>query len=385
VVRSWLQLSIFASHAFGSFIGGWMIHAAWGLSDSSEQFVLLSGLALGSVFTLKAARGGHEVAVADMARRTWRLYLTHLVVLALFGAMVFWAERALPLPGEAERLGWSWLREAAGRGGGRGADHAVAAGLHGHPADLRLVHAGAAAVPVAGGADRRLGAGRAGRALRGGAAVRLGDAAARRRHRYRLRSAGLAGAVPRRRLPGAPGAALGRARRAAPTRGLVVAAVAMLAFGLWFRMVEYGWIAGPAALDTRLVLGKERLAVPRLLHALSIAYLVAAFVPRKARWMHGRAGRALAAVGWHSLHVFCLGLFLSYGAATAFRLWPDAPWWLDPLLIGAGAAVLIGFARWADRRRAAGAAAPPARGAAAPSAAASTPAAHCAAARAGAA
>jgi hypothetical protein len=112
VVRGWLQLSIFASHAFGSFIGGWMIHAAWGLSDSSEQFVLLSGLALGSVFTLKAARGGHAVAVADMARRTWRLYLTHLVVLALFGAMVFWAERALPLLGEAERLGWSWLREA---------------------------------------------------------------------------------------------------------------------------------------------------------------------------------------------------------------------------------------------------------------------------------
>jgi hypothetical protein len=45
VVRGWLQLSIFASNAFGSFIGGWMIHAAWGLSDSSEQFVLLSGLA----------------------------------------------------------------------------------------------------------------------------------------------------------------------------------------------------------------------------------------------------------------------------------------------------------------------------------------------------
>jgi hypothetical protein len=166
-------------------------------------------------------------------------------------------------------------------------------------------------------------------------------------------------------------------------RGLVVAAVVMLAFGLWFRMVEHGWIDGPA-LDTTLVLGKERLAVPRLLHALAIAYLVAAFVPREARWMHGRAGRALAAIWRHSLHVFCLGLFLSYGAATAFRLSPDAQWWLDPLLIGAGAAVLVGFARWAERRRAAGVA-PPARGAAAPSAAASTPTAHGAAARAGAA
>jgi hypothetical protein len=67
--------------------------------------------------------------------------------------------------------------------------------------------------------------------------------------------------------------------------------------------------------------------------------------------MRGRAGMALAAVGRHSLHVFCVGLFLSYGAAQVFRAWPDAGWWLDPLLIGGGAAVLIGFARIADRRR----------------------------------
>ena len=58
LLRGWLQLQIFASHAQGSFIGAWMISAAWGLSDSSEQFVYLSGFVLGSVFTLKAHRGG---------------------------------------------------------------------------------------------------------------------------------------------------------------------------------------------------------------------------------------------------------------------------------------------------------------------------------------
>ena len=55
IVRGWLQITIFMSHSFGSFIGGWMIHGAWGLSDSSELFVFLSGFTLGSVF----ARKGH--------------------------------------------------------------------------------------------------------------------------------------------------------------------------------------------------------------------------------------------------------------------------------------------------------------------------------------
>jgi len=53
ILRGYLQLVIFAAHAYGSFIGGWMIHAAWGFSDSSEQFVFLSGFTLGSVFALK--------------------------------------------------------------------------------------------------------------------------------------------------------------------------------------------------------------------------------------------------------------------------------------------------------------------------------------------
>ena len=74
IVRGWLQLTIFASHAFGSFIGGWLIHTSWGLSDSSELFVFLSGYTLGSVFVLKMLRQGFGAATWDMLGRAGRLY-----------------------------------------------------------------------------------------------------------------------------------------------------------------------------------------------------------------------------------------------------------------------------------------------------------------------
>ena len=87
IVRGWLQLTIFASHAAGSWIGFWLIHGAWGISDSSEQFVFLSGLMLGSVFALKSARQGFGAASLDMAVRAFKLWRTSMAVFVLFGVM----------------------------------------------------------------------------------------------------------------------------------------------------------------------------------------------------------------------------------------------------------------------------------------------------------
>ena len=61
----------------------------------------------------------------------------------------------------------------------------------------------------------------------------------------------------------------------------------------------------------------------RLLHALSLAYLAAVWMPRNAAWMRGRAAGALAAIGRNSLQVSCVGLFLSYGVALALRFAPS--------------------------------------------------------------
>jgi hypothetical protein len=53
--------------------------------------------------------------------------------------------------------------------------------------------------------------------------------------------------------------------------------------------------------------------------------------------------RAVARIGQDSLEVFCLGLFLSWGATAAFRLLPAQGAGFvaqDVLLTGAGSAVL---------------------------------------------
>ena len=100
------------------------------------------------------------------------------------------------------------------------------------------------------------------------------------------------------------------------------------------------------------MVGKEDLALPRILHAWALAWLVALLVPRDAAWMHEFFPRAIAVIGRYSLEVFCLGLFLSWAATTALTLVPGRIV-LDPLLIGAGSVLLALFARWLDRRRSA--------------------------------
>lgn len=131
---------------------------------------------------------------------------------------------------------------------------------------------------------------------------------------------------------------------------LVGAAGAVVAFGLWARLVGYGMLPGPEPAAAALLLGKEVLAPPRLLHALSLAYLVAVLVPRETRWMHSAPALPLAAIGRRSLRVFCFGVPLAWAASTALARWPgDAPW-LDPALVLGGVASLAAIAYWPPRR-----------------------------------
>jgi hypothetical protein len=345
VIRGWMQVSIFISHVAGT-VFAWVIHASWGLSDSSEQFVFLSGLALGSVFTLKSARDGMAVARADLGRRTLRLYGTHLTVFLGFAAMVFAAGVVLPLPGEVARLGWGWLVEAPWFA-------LPAAAIMLYQPDFMGILPVFVWCMLLLPPFMRLAARWGGWALAPSVllwlAVQLGWVAT-----PGLGGTGIAfdplawqlifliGALAGRRAL-LRGAALPR------YRGLTWVALTIVLFGLAVRLVEYGVLPGSAA-PHQALLHKEILAPARLLHALSLAWLVAVLVPREAGWMHGAPGRLLAAIGRHSLRVFCVGLFLAWGASTALRLAPAAGW-LDPLLIGAGVALLGGVALLSDRRR----------------------------------
>ena len=355
IVRGWLQLSIFASHATGSVVGAWFIHGAWGFSDSSEQFILLSGFTLGSVFALKSARDGWGGAARDLMRRTWRLYRIHLMVFALFGLVVL-AAGATVLPGEAAMRGYrplwedpahavpgtalmlfqpdfmgilpsfvwcmlllpglAWLVDAVGV-----AALAMPVGLYGAVWAFGLEMP---ALPVGGGISFNpfawqllylVGAWFGGQALRTGKAVNL--------------------------TPGWE-------------RVLTAGALVVVLGGVWVKLSWHGILALPAPdIMTTRIDWKPDLAPLRAAHAFALAWLVARYVPRTAGWMDTLPARWMARVGRWSLEVFCLGIFLSWGVSSVFRLVPPmvGPV-LDVPLVVLGCVVLGWFALWREGKAA---------------------------------
>ena len=139
-------------------------------------------------------------------------------------------------------------------------------------------------------------------------------------------------------------------------RAALWAALAVLAAGLLMRLTWYGFVPWPAPFgEDAWIEDKGNLALPRLLHALSLAFVVAALVPRDVPWMHRAVPRAVARIGRYSLEVFCLGLFLSWAASAVLRLLPLQGLAFavqDTVLIGLGGLALAWFAALLDRRRA---------------------------------
>ena len=354
IVRGLLQLSIFASHATGSMVGAWAIHGAWGFSDSSEQFIFLSGFTLGSVFARKAARDGWRGASADLLRRVWRLYRIHLLVFVLFGALMALASASF-LPGEFAARGWAKLLADPAR--------AVPGALLMlfQPDFMGILPAFVWCMLLLPGfawLSARFGVAALAAPLALYAAVWVfglelpplpaGDGIAFNPFAWQLLY--LAGA-----WLGARALRDGQALRL-PTiwdQALTVAAVALVLGALWIKLSWHGVLALPAPDPmTSRIDWKPDLAPLRALHAFALAWLVARFVPRAAPWMDSRAGRWLGRIGRWSLEVFCLGIFLSWAAATLFRhVSPMAQAVLDLPVILCGFLVLGWFARWQERRR----------------------------------
>lgn len=355
-----MQLFIFSSHTAitvtgTGVLGWWIIPAAWGFSDSSEQFVFCAGLGLGSVFALKRARDGFPAARADLLRRTLKLYRTHLLVFAVFAGLVFWAAMQLRLPGEVALMGWSFAAERPW------------AALLAAPTLLwQPTHMGV--LPVFIGcmllllpfmwAVERVGWLALIPSALLWAAVWLVD----------LALPALGGTV----MPFNPlgwqflyllGAWFGRralleGQAIGRHRGLIVLSVLIVVAGLLLRLSWYGFIPDLGIPENGTLVGKVEPAPGRIAHALALAYLAAVLLPRQPGWLGNAAGRALVAVGRNSLSVFVLGLFLAWGATVVMRRVPEPTLWLDASLIAAGCALLIGHALLLERPRAAPAVAP---------------------------
>jgi hypothetical protein len=350
--------TIFASHASGSFIGTWLIHKSWGLSDSSEQFLFLSGFMLGSVFARQALLRGWWTAARSMFLRAARLYRTHLIVFVLFTAMIAIADKSGVFRGELDRLGWHFLFNDPVR-----AVPAPLATLYlpEFVNALPIFVCCMAAVPAFSWLDARVGAWSLAVPVSLYASVWLFDLMPPKPspetylsfNPFAWQILFLLGAwLGRRTL------LLGQALP--PSRWITAAAVAIVVLGIWQRLGDYGFLPWDAPLpDMDLVWNKNNLAPLPLLHALSLAWLVSCFVPRDRPWMHGGFGRWMATGGRCSLQIFCLGLFLSWIATAVFRLWPMASWWTDPindcvrLLPSAALRAMVGPE---DRKRAGGAA-----------------------------
>lgn len=353
VLRGLMQTFIFISHAQLS-VFAWGIHASWGFSDSSEQFMLLSGITLGSVFTLKRVRDGFASAWRDMRGRALRLWRIHLIVFAAFGTMVLAADRGGFTPGEAEVLGWTWVTAAPW--------FAVPAGaamlyqpsymdilpvfvwsmllLPAFVWLLERVGDAALALPVALYAATQV----FGLAIPGLGPWPLGFNPLAWQLLFML---GIW--LGRRALLGAAPLPRPALRGASPRVALTWAVLVVLALGVWLRAGQMGVLpAAPAILAAWSE--KPDLAWLRLAHALGLAWLVVAVLPRGA-WVECAPARLLATIGRQSLNVFCLGLFLSWGLHATLRHFAGHALLIDLLLVPAGVGLLWAWAGWLGRPR----------------------------------
>lgn len=345
VLRGWMQVSIFVSHVVGTSLA-WGIHAAWGLSDSSEMFVLLSGLTLGSVFALKSAKLGAAAAQRDLVARALRLHRTHLLVFFIFAAMVLLADMLFHVPIAVERFGWQYLVEQPFR-----AVLAAFTGLY-QPDFMGTLPVFVLGMLLLGPflmLVRRIGAWALLPSFLAYAAANLGWVATPGLGGTLVAFDPLAwqflyllgGLLGWRALHGIP---LPRAGWMTALAALIVAA------GFAARLVGHGFLEGPA-LAVSAFEHKEVLAPTRLLHALALAYLVAVLVPRHAAWMEGMAGRALAAIGRHSLRVFCVGLFFAWIISRVMEAMPEQAGVLGVVLVLTGIAALWTVAVFSERAR----------------------------------
>lgn len=128
---------------------------------------------------------------------------------------------------------------------------------------------------------------------------------------------------------------------------LTALALGIVLFGLasaapWAAIAGFEGVVLPD--EWRLDLDKTNLSLWRLGHALSLAYLVAAHVPRGAAWLRGAVGGALERAGRHSLPLFCSGVILSL--LGTFALTEIGRGWAMQVavnLVGIGSLLLMAF------------------------------------------
>ncbi len=309
---------IFVDHVPSNLVSN-LTFRNFGFSDATEIFVFISGYTAAIVYGTEMARRGTLYMTLQVLRRCWQLYAAHIIVLVFFIAQIAWLSARFSNASFVEEMNIAQFLD----------DPAVsiveALKLHYRPANLDVLPLYMALLagfpPV----------------------VWL---IARSRALTLLLSLALYTVVQRLDLAFPVyangdswffnplgwqflfviGAICGAARDEAPRwlrwrPWLGVLAGAWLAFAA---VVAIGWkfpafnLAMEPFLDFWLYpIDKVDLDLARLVHFLAVAYLVAHWVREDAPLLQWRAADPVIRCGQHSLHVFCLGIVLSFLAHFA--------------------------------------------------------------------
>ncbi|PWC57072.1 OpgC domain-containing protein [Azospirillum sp. TSO22-1] len=296
----------------------WLTSRNYGLSDASEVFVFISGYTSAMVYAKVYARSGWGLAAAKVLDRCWTLYLTYIFLFIGFTAQVAYTTRAFDNPLFAEEMGI----------GSFFADPAVAlvqalllkfrpANLDILPLYIVLLLVVPLLLPVLVRRPMQL------LAASGGLYVLT-------RHfgwnlptypeggewffnPFAWQFQFVLGAVLQR-FPDAT-AALTRPRLPALLLAAAYVAASLL-LALSWQIASLGAFMPPRLGEVLYPISKTDLDPLRLVHFLALAYLVLQVARPDSAWLHSRLLAPVVLCGRQSLHVFCLGIFLSFAGQT---------------------------------------------------------------------
>jgi hypothetical protein len=316
--RGLALIFIFIDHIPGNVVADYTVRN-FGFSDASEIFIFISGYAAGLVYMRAARREGIVFSSARVLRRVWQLYVAHLFLFVIFVAQVAWTSIKFDNPMYVEEMNIaSFLQEphiAIIQSmllkfkpvymdilplyivlllflpvvlflsmKSRLLTLAVAATLYGV---VRYFHFNLPGYPP-------------------GAVWFFNPLA------WQLLfvvGALLGGSSPRRAFP------------IPRHRALLGVAVAFLVFAmvaaLRWNFAELGDGPFDTMLKSLYPFDKTNLSLWRFAHFLALAYAVIYFLRPENQFFRSPAAWPVILCGQHSLHVFCLGVFLSFAGLIA--------------------------------------------------------------------
>lgn len=101
--RGLALIFIFIDHIPGNIVADYTVRN-FGFSDASEIFIFISGYAAGLVYMGAARREGIVFASARVMRRVWQLYVAHLFLFVIFIAQVAWTSIKFDNPMYVEEM-----------------------------------------------------------------------------------------------------------------------------------------------------------------------------------------------------------------------------------------------------------------------------------------